>query len=153
VLNPVRDRMFTDYRIEDILHNFLTDSSEIFQGYLGLNDKCDFSDTVTCEDDAGLPPPESDSELVLYEDNLAFSYAEAKARCTSEMGGVLAKIAYQADYDTVAGLIAANSYTNKQAWIGLNDLDVEGEFRWVEDDSELGKLKIIFFFFSSYFSL
>jgi hypothetical protein len=71
-----------------------------------------------------------------------FTQAAARARCGSQLGGVLAKIASQTDYDITVALMNAYAFTNKQAWIGLNDLAEEGTFRYVEDDSLLGAFQV-----------
>jgi hypothetical protein len=55
---------------------------------------------------------------------------------------VLAKIATQAEYDEAAGLIEETSLPSKQAWIGLNDIEVENTFRFVEDNSVLGAFQV-----------
>jgi hypothetical protein len=87
-------------------------------------------------------PSQSAFRLEILEDADPFIYAAAKARCESVLNGMLAKIDNQGDYDEVAAMIAASSFANKQAWIGLNDLDVEGTFRYVEDDSVLGAFQV-----------
>jgi hypothetical protein len=80
--------------------------------------------------------------LAILANGEQFSYAAAKARCGSQMGGVLAKIASQIDYDTTVALMSQYDFPNKQAWFGLNDLAVEGTFRYVEDDSLLGAFQV-----------
>jgi hypothetical protein len=73
---------------------------------------------------------------------VAFIYSAAKYQCGKQLGGVLAKISSQAEYDEAAGLIAASAAASKQAWIGLNDIDVENTFRFVEDNSMLGAFHV-----------
>jgi hypothetical protein len=63
-------------------------------------------------------------------------------QCGKQLGGVLAKISTQAEYDEAAVLIAASAAASKQAWIGLNDIDLEDTFRFVEDNSVLGAFQV-----------
>jgi hypothetical protein len=80
--------------------------------------------------------------LVILANGEQFTYAAAKARCGSVLGGLLAKIASQYDYNTAKMLMERYSFPNKMAWIGLNDLALEGTFRYVEDNSELGAFQV-----------
>jgi hypothetical protein len=88
------------------------------------------------------PAPPLDTHLTLLTSEVPFIYSAAKFRCGRLLGGVLAKISNQAEYDVVAGLIATSAAASKQAWIGLNDIDVENTFRFVEDNSVPGAFQV-----------
>jgi hypothetical protein len=64
------------------------------------------------------------------------------SQCAKQLGGVLAKISTQAEYDEAAGFIATSAAGSKQAWIGLNDIGSEGTFHFVEDNSVLGAFQV-----------
>jgi hypothetical protein len=93
------------------------------------------------------PAPPLDTHLALLTSEVSFIYSAAKSRCGRLLGGVLAKISNQAEYDEVAELIAASTAASKQAWIGLNDIDVEKTFRFVEDNSVLGGFQVSVYIF------
>jgi hypothetical protein len=88
------------------------------------------------------PAPLLDTHLALLTSVEPIVYSAAKYQCGKQLGGVLAKISTQADYDEAAVLIAASEAASKQAWIGLNDIDVEKTFRFVEDNSVLGSFQV-----------
>ncbi|XP_068216546.1 low affinity immunoglobulin epsilon Fc receptor-like [Palaemon carinicauda] len=60
------------------------------------------------------------------------SWHQARGECTG-LGGELVKITSEAENDFVADQISSYSH-----WIGLNDVDYEGTFKWSVDNSDLG---------------
>jgi hypothetical protein len=99
---------------------------------------------------AGLLAQPLNAYLELLEGTTAFNYATAKARCGSVLGGELAKIDTQADYDQAMGFILATTLGNKQAWIGLDDIATEGVFVYTEDGSVVGAFQVRLFLFASH---
>ena len=66
------------------------------------------------------------------------TWEDSKRVCEKE-GGYLAKITSQAENDQIEALISRiDPAKNKNFFhIGLNDIAVEGEYRWVSDDSKI----------------
>jgi hypothetical protein len=88
------------------------------------------------------PTPPLDTHLALLTSVEPIVYSAAKYQCGKRLGGLLAKISTQAEYDEAAILISASAAASKQAWIGLNDIDAEMTFRFVEDNSVLGEFQV-----------
>ena len=80
----------------------------------------------SCLPDASCDQAELDGHRYFFCRN-SFTWAEAAGRCRSQPGGALLHLETQAELEFVMARVSGAS------WIGANDRDLEGLWRWADD--------------------
>ena len=67
------------------------------------------------------------------------SWEESKEVCEKE-DGYLVKITSKEENDKILEIIndTGNAVQRRKFWLGLNDIENEGDFRWISDNSVKG---------------